>query len=218
MIVVLCPLTPAATLYPFCPQTYAASLYAYSKYSDVDWAGCLDTYRSTIEYLVFLESNLIFGALRSKLLSPIPVANLNVIALLMMCWDSMVMLSSRRTMRSSLFLGHFFYCDNLSATYMAANPVFHGCTWNIELDYHLVWGKVALGNHIVCFVPFADQTAYLLTKALHNPHHALLCFKIVQPRSSSLGVKYYLGLSIYTRKHGLGSGIFCGAKKFITFG
>lgn len=28
------------------------------------------------------------------------------------------------------------YCDNLSTTYMAFNPVFHACTKHIELDYH----------------------------------------------------------------------------------
>ena len=38
------------------------------------------------------------------------------------------------------------HCDNLSALYMIVNPVFHGRTKHIELDYHYVREKVALGS------------------------------------------------------------------------
>ncbi|XP_034886747.1 uncharacterized protein [Populus alba] len=36
------------------------------------------------------------------------------------------------------------HCDNLSATYMASNPIFHARTKHIGLDYHFVREKVAL--------------------------------------------------------------------------
>ncbi|BFG29447.1 hypothetical protein CerSpe_157210 [Prunus speciosa] len=78
------------------------------------------------------------------------------------------------------------HCDNLSTTYMAANPVFHAQTRHIELDYHFVCEKVALGSHQVCFIPSIDQPADLLTKALHKPRHHLLCNKLVRPRPLSL--------------------------------
>lgn len=56
----------------------------------------------------------------------------------------------------------FLYCDNLSTTYLAANSVFHARTRHIELDYHFVHEKVALGSHRVCFVPNSiDQPADL---------------------------------------------------------
>jgi len=37
------------------------------------------------------------------------------------------------------------YYDNLSALHMKANPVFHAHCKHIELDYHFVHGRVALG-------------------------------------------------------------------------
>ncbi|KAI5334290.1 hypothetical protein L3X38_024423 [Prunus dulcis] len=40
----------------FTPQTAAAHL---SAYSDADWAGCPDSYRSTIGYVITLGTNLI---------------------------------------------------------------------------------------------------------------------------------------------------------------
>lgn len=70
------------------------------------------------------------------------------------------------------------HCDNLSATYLATNLVHHARIHHIELDYHFVRGKVALGSHCVCYIPSTDQPVDLFTKALHQSHHALLCFKL----------------------------------------
>ena len=78
------------------------------------------------------------------------------------------------------------YCDNLSATYTASNPVFHARTKHIELDYHFVREKVALGSHRVNYVPSVDQPADLLTKPLHKHRHLLLRTKLVRPAPPSL--------------------------------
>jgi hypothetical protein len=45
------------------------------------------------------------------------------------------------------------YCDNVSASYLAANPVNHCRTKHVELDVHFVREKVALGQLRVLHVP-----------------------------------------------------------------
>lgn len=41
-----------------------------------------------------------------------------------------------------------FFCDNISAMHMSINPMLHACSKHIELDYHFVREKVAMGTLI----------------------------------------------------------------------
>jgi hypothetical protein len=69
---------------------------------------------------------------------------------------------------------------------MASNPVFHARTKHIELVYHFVREKVALGSHRVCFIPSIDQPADLLTKPLHKNRHVLFTRKLFRAGPPSL--------------------------------
>jgi hypothetical protein len=57
-----------------------------------------------------------------------------------------------------------FWCDNLGVTYLSANPVFHARTKHIEVDFHFVRKKVALGALDVRFIATSDQLADMFTK------------------------------------------------------
>ena len=61
------------------------------------------------------------------------------------------------------------YCDNLGATYLAANPVFHSRAKHIALDYHFVRERVAARSLHISLVPSAYQVADIFTKALASP-------------------------------------------------
>ena len=58
------------------------------------------------------------------------------------------------------------YYDNVSACYMAKNPVFHARTKHIEIDLHFIRDQVILQKVQLQFVPSVDQPADLLTKHL----------------------------------------------------
>ncbi|WMV52162.1 hypothetical protein MTR67_045547 [Solanum verrucosum] len=78
------------------------------------------------------------------------------------------------------------YCDNLCATYLAANPVFHSRMKHLEVDYHFVCTMVQNGQIQVSHISGKHQLVDLLTKALPSSLFADLRCKIgVSDRSPS---------------------------------
>lgn len=45
------------------------------------------------------------------------------------------------------------FCDNISALHMIVNPMFHARTKHMELNYHFVHEKVALGALVTRYIP-----------------------------------------------------------------
>ena len=60
-----------------------------------------------------------------------------------------------------------FY-DNVSAMYLASNPIQHQRTKHVEIDIHFVRERVSNGHVCVLHVPSAYQHATIFTNDLHN--------------------------------------------------
>ena len=58
------------------------------------------------------------------------------------------------------------FCDNVSAMYLASNPVQHQRTKHVEIDLHFVREKVSLGEVTVTHIPSSLQLADIFTKGL----------------------------------------------------
>ena len=70
------------------------------------------------------------------------------------------------------------WCDNINATELARNPVFHSRTKHIELDIHFIINKVTAGELIIQYIPSEEQIADIMTKPLSFVHFNYLMNKL----------------------------------------
>lgn len=120
-----------------------------SAYSDADWAWCVDTRRSTTGYLIYLGTNLVSWCSKKQPTVSHSSAESEYLALSHACAETTWLTYLLQELGVRTHFPVYLHCDNLSATYLAANPVFHARRRHIELDYHFVLEKAALGSHQV---------------------------------------------------------------------
>jgi hypothetical protein len=70
------------------------------------------------------------------------------------------------------------WCDNIGATYLTVNRVFHARTKHREIDCHFVCDKVASCQLTVQFLSSKDQIADIFTKPLVATQFATLHSKL----------------------------------------
>ncbi|XP_019200258.1 PREDICTED: uncharacterized protein LOC109193886 [Ipomoea nil] len=137
-------------------------------YSDSNWAGCSVYRKSTSGYAVFLGSNLVLWVSRKQRTVARSSTETEYKGLADVCaevtWELRLSASTPPTL----------WCDNLGATYLCANPVFHARTKHVEVDYHFVQDKVSSGEFQVHFVSTKDQLTDIFTKSLPAAHFGIL--------------------------------------------
>ena len=118
---------------------YKKSEFSLNAFSDSDWAGCSQTRRSTGGYLIYIGKNLVSWSSKCqpKVSRSSTEAEYKSVAnaAAEVLWIQSLLSEIHLSLNSSPNL----WCDNIGATYLATNPVFHARTKHIEIDFHFVY-------------------------------------------------------------------------------
>ncbi|KAJ3708372.1 hypothetical protein LUZ61_012077 [Rhynchospora tenuis] len=144
-------------------QASSLSLHAYS---DSDWAGCPDDRRSTSAFCIYLGSNLISWSSKKQLTVSKSSTEAEYRSLALagaeLIWVQYILHELHIPISSTPVL----WCDNIGATYLASNPMFHARTKHVEIDFHFIRERVVTKQLMIKFICSKDHIADGLTKGL----------------------------------------------------
>ncbi|KAL9840179.1 putative RNA-directed DNA polymerase [Arabidopsis thaliana] len=147
-------------------------------FSDADWAGDLGDGLSTNAYIVYFGGSPISWSSKKQRSVSRSSTEAEYRAVANTASELQWICSLLSEMGISLPVAPVVYCDNMGATYLCANPVFHSKMKHVALDYHFVRGNIQTGALRVSHVSTKDQLADALTKPLHRPRFQELNYKI----------------------------------------
>lgn len=135
-------------------------------FTDADWAGCLDSRRSTSGYCFFLGSSLVSWRAKKQHTVARSSSEAEYRALSFASCElqwPLYLLKDLRVQCNKLLV---LFCDNQSAIHIAGNPVFHERTKHLEIDCHFVREKLQQNIFKLLPVKSQSQLADFFTKPL----------------------------------------------------
>lgn len=155
---------------------------------DADWTGDTDDYVSTNAYITYLGDHPVSWSSkkqRSIARSSTEAEYRNVVNT---ASEVRWLCNLLTELGIKLSAAPVIYCDNVGATHLCANPVFHSRMKHVALDYHFIRDHIQTGALRVSHVSTHDQLLDALTKPLSRSRFQVARSKIgVTPVSPSYG-------------------------------
>nr|GEY54194.1 copia protein [Tanacetum cinerariifolium] len=134
-------------------------------FSDVDYAGCKDTFKSTSGGAQFLGEKLVSWSSKKQDCTSLSTAKSEYVSL-SACCAQVLWMRTQLTDYGYHFNKILIYCDSKSAIAISCNPVQHSRTKHIAVRYHFIKEHVEKGTIELYFVKTDYQLADIFTKAL----------------------------------------------------
>nr|GEY89610.1 retrovirus-related Pol polyprotein from transposon TNT 1-94 [Tanacetum cinerariifolium] len=136
-----------------------------TRFSDADYAGCKDTFKSTSGGAQFLGEKLVSLSSKKQDCTTLSTAEAKYV-FLSACCAQVLWMRTQLTDYGFHFNTILIYCDSKSAIAISCNPVQHSRKKHIAVRYHFIKEHVEKGTIELYFVKTDYQLADIFTKAL----------------------------------------------------
>nr|GEV23420.1 retrovirus-related Pol polyprotein from transposon TNT 1-94 [Tanacetum cinerariifolium] len=134
-------------------------------FSDADYAGCKDTFKSTSGGAQFLGEKLVSWSLKKQDCTALSITKAEYVSISAFC-AQVLWMRTQLTNYGFHFNKILIYCDSKSAIAISCNSVQHSRTKHIAVRYHFIKEYVEKGTIEIYFVKTDYQLADLFTKAI----------------------------------------------------
>ena len=138
-------------------------------FSDADWAGDEDDFISTNAYIIYLGGSPISWSSQKQKSVARSSTEAEYRSVANTASELRWLCSLLTEMGISTPAAPVVYCDNVGATYLCVNPIFHSRMKHVALDYHFICGCISSGALRISHISTKDQLADTLTKPLPRP-------------------------------------------------
>nr|GEX11584.1 retrovirus-related Pol polyprotein from transposon TNT 1-94 [Tanacetum cinerariifolium] len=146
-----------------------------TRFSDADYVGCKDTFKSTSGGAQFLGEKLVSWSLKKQNCTMLSTAEAEYVSI-SACCAQVLWMQTQLTDYGFHFNKIPIYCDSKSAIAVSCNLVQHSRTKHIAVRYHFIKEHVDKGTNELYFVKTDYQLADIFTKALPTDHfNYLVC-------------------------------------------
>ena len=151
---------------------YGLKFYAHEEdpelcgYSDADWAGDVDTRRSTSGYVFQIGSSTISWSSKKQATVAKSSTEAEYVALSSATQEAVWLRSLMGDLGRQLDAPTIIYGDNQGAIELAKNAKYHNRTKHIDICHHFVCERVISNEIQVIYCPTGDMIADIMTKGL----------------------------------------------------
>ena len=135
-------------------------------HSDSDWAGDIDTRRSTTGYCFTLGSGAISWSSKKQPTVALSSTEAEYRAACSAATEAVWLRRLLEELGAPQSTSTLIWCDNQSCIAIAKNPVFHARTKHIKVHYHYVREQILSGNLHLSYCPTKDNAADIFTRPL----------------------------------------------------